>query len=146
MLTPGKRRSGGRLIVALLLATAALDITRCSLVVITYRHLVAAIGLVTAGVVLAVLSVAAARAYRAGRRWAVVVALLIGLASAPQASVSGFRPPFMIPDVATATLGVVLGAAILAAAGGAAPRTRTVSPCTRSSADPAVLRSSAPIR
>ncbi len=44
-------------------------------------------------------------------------ALLIGLASAPQAAVSGFRSPYLIPDTATAALGILLAITILATAG-----------------------------
>jgi hypothetical protein len=61
--------------------------------------------------------VTAARGYRAGQRWAAWAALLIGVASAPQASASGFHDPYTIPDVATAALGVLLTVAILATAG-----------------------------
>jgi hypothetical protein len=43
--------------------------------------------------------------------------MLIAVASAPQASVSGFHNPYTIPDVATAALGVLLTVAILATAG-----------------------------
>ena len=52
-----------------------------------------------------------------GRRWAGWIALLIGVASAPQASASGFQSPDMIPDVATAALGVLLAVTILATVG-----------------------------
>ena len=47
---------------------------------------------------------------------AVWAALLIGTASAPQASASGFQAPYAIPDAATAALGVLLTVAILATA------------------------------
>jgi hypothetical protein len=60
--------------------------------------------------------VGAARGCQAGRRWAGWVALLIGAASAPQASVSGFRRPYTIPDTATAALGILLAITILATA------------------------------
>jgi hypothetical protein len=43
--------------------------------------------------------------------------LLIGLASAPQAAASGFRSPYLIPDTATAALGILLAVTILATAG-----------------------------
>jgi hypothetical protein len=129
-----EKRAGGTLIVTLLLSAAALDITRCGLVIMTYRHLEPAGALIAAGAAAAVLSVSAARGYRAGRRWAATVALLIGLASGPQASSSGFGAPFTIPDVATAALGVVLGVAILATAGGSSRAPRTGSPRAKSSA------------
>jgi hypothetical protein len=111
-------RAGRRLIAAMLLAAAALDLTRCSLVLITFRHLAAAIGLVAAGIGSAALSVIAARGCRTGQRWAAWAALLIGVASAPQASASGFHNPYTIPDVATVVLGILLAVAVLATAGG----------------------------
>jgi hypothetical protein len=129
-----ERHPGGTLIVTLLLSGAALDITRCGLLVMTHRQLTLAVWLIVAGTAAAVVSVIAARAYRAGRRWAALLALLIGLASGPQASSSGFGAPFTIPDVATATLGVALGVAILATAGRARGGRWAVSPCARSSA------------
>ena len=49
--------------------------------------------------------------------WAGWAALLIGAASAPQAAASGFRSPYMIPDTATAALGILLAITILATAG-----------------------------
>jgi hypothetical protein len=42
---------------------------------------------------------------------------VIGVASAPQASASGFRAPFTIPDAATAALGILLTVAVLAVYG-----------------------------
>lgn len=125
-------RAGSRLIAALLICAAALDLTRCSMVVMTLRHLGPAIGLVAAGMVAAAVSLTAAQGYNRGRRWAPVVALLVGLASAPQASASGFRTPFTIPDVATAAAGVVLAVAILATAGRRGlPGHHAVSPCAK---------------
>src|ERR1700760_4631090 len=55
--------------------------------------------------------------FRACRRWAGWAALLIGLASAPQAAVSGFRSPYLTPDTATAALGMLLAVTILATTG-----------------------------
>jgi len=46
--------------------------------------------------------------------------LLVGVASAPQAAVSGFGGPYAIPDTATAALGILLAITILATAGRAA--------------------------
>jgi hypothetical protein len=43
--------------------------------------------------------------------------LLIGLTSVPQAAASGFRSPYLIPDTATAALGILLAVTILATAG-----------------------------
>jgi hypothetical protein len=106
-----------QLIAAMLIAAAALDLTRCCLVLMTFRHLAPAVGLVAAGIGSAALSVIAARGCRAGQRWAGWAALLIGVASAPQASASGFHNPYTMPDVATAVLGVLLTVAILATVG-----------------------------
>ncbi|MGO9190076.1 MAG: hypothetical protein ACLP8X_16650, partial [Streptosporangiaceae bacterium] len=73
--------------------------------------------LVTAGLAAATLTARTARGCRAGHRWAGWAALLIGVASAPQAAASGFRSPYMIPDSATAALGILLAITILATAG-----------------------------
>ena len=113
-------RAGRRLTAILLLAAAALDLTRCGLVLITARHPAPAAALVAAGVAAAALSVRTARGCQAGRRWSGWTALLIGAASAPQAAASGFHAPYTIPDTATAVLGVLLAVAVLATAGPAA--------------------------
>ena len=113
-------RPGRRLTVILLLAAAALDLTRCGLVVMTARNPAPAAGLVAAGLAAAALSVRTARGCQAGRRWARWTALLIGAASAPQAAASGFHAAYAIPDTATAALGVLLAVAVLATAGPAA--------------------------
>jgi len=124
------RPAGLRLIAAVLIAAAALDLTRCSLVLMTVRHVGPAAGLVASGIGAAVVSVLAALGYRAGRRWAPWAALLIGIASAPQASASGFHNPYAIPDMATAALGVLLAIAILARVGRAGqPARPPVIPC-----------------
>jgi hypothetical protein len=116
-----------RLIVAMLLTAAALDLTRCGLVLAAALHPAPAAGLVTAGLVTAGLAAAAltartARGCQAGRRWAGWAALLIGAASAPQAAAAGFRSPYTIPDTATAVLGILLAITILATAGPTARR------------------------
>jgi hypothetical protein len=108
---------GRRLIAVMLLAAAALDLTRCGLVLTTARHPAPAAGLVVAGLAAAALSMRTARACRGGRRWAGWAALLIGATSAPQAAASGFDAPYTIPDTATAALGVLLTVAVLATAG-----------------------------
>jgi hypothetical protein len=113
-------RPGRRLTAILLLAAAALDLTRCSLVVMTARHPAPAAGLIAAGLAAAGLSVRTARGCQAGRRWSAWTALLIGAASAPQAAASGFHAPYAIPNTATAALGVVLAVVVLATAGPAA--------------------------
>jgi hypothetical protein len=126
------RPTGLRLIAALLIVAAALDLTRCSLVLMTFRDVAPTVGLVAAGIGAAVISMTAARGYRAGQRWAAWTALLIGVASGPQASASGFHNPYTIPDVATAVLGVLLAVAILATAGRAGTPARLhESPCAR---------------
>jgi hypothetical protein len=108
---------GRRLIAVMLLAAAALDLTRCGLVLTTARHPAPAAGLVVTGLAAAALSMRTARACRGGRRWAGWAALLIGATSAPQAAASGFDAPYTIPDTATAALGVLLTVAVLATAG-----------------------------
>jgi len=106
-----------RLIVSMLLTTATLDLTRCGLVMAADRHPAPTVGLVTAGLAAAVLTARTARGCRAGRRWAGWAALLIGFASVPQAAASGFSGPYLIPDTATAALGILLAVTILATAG-----------------------------
>jgi hypothetical protein len=106
-----------RLIVLMLFTSAALDLTRCGLVMAAARHPGPTAGLVAAGLAAAALTARTARGCRAGRRWAVWAAVLIGLASAPQAAASGFRSPYLIPDTATAALGILLAVTILASAG-----------------------------
>ena len=119
-------RAGRHLIAAMLLTAAVLDLTRCGLVLAAARHPAP-----TAGLAAAVLSVRTARGCPAGRCWAGLAALLIGAAPAPQAAMSGFHGPYMIPDTATAVLGVLLAVAVLATAGGAGqPGQYTENPCT----------------
>jgi hypothetical protein len=110
-------RPGQCLIAIMLLAAAALDLTRCGLVLVAARHPMQAAGLVAAGLAATALSVTAARGCQARRRWAGWAALLIGTMSAPQAAASGFHAPYTIPDTATAALGIVLAVAVLATAG-----------------------------
>ena len=106
-----------RLIVLMLFTATALDLTRCGLVMAAARHPGPTAGLVAAGLAAAALTARTARGCRAGRRWAGWAAVLIGLASAPQAAASGFRSPYLIPDAATAALGILLAVTILATAG-----------------------------
>jgi hypothetical protein len=106
-----------RLIVVLLLTAAALDLTRCGLVVTAARHPAPTAGLAAAGLAATGLTARTARGCQAGQRWAVWAALLIGAASAPQAVASGFRSPYTIPDTATAAVGLLLAITILATAG-----------------------------
>jgi hypothetical protein len=107
-----------------------LDLARCGIVLATARHAGPAIGLVAAGLAAAALTMRTAGAYRDGRRWSGWVALLIRAASAPQAAAAGFHPPYTIPDIATAALGVVLTVAVLATAGHIRqPEQSTEDPC-----------------
>jgi hypothetical protein len=106
-----------RLIVVLLLTAAALDLSRCGLVMTAARHPAPAAGLVAAGLAAAGLTARTARGCQVGQRWAGWAALLIGAASAPQAVASGFRSPYTIPDTATAAVGLLLAITILATAG-----------------------------
>ena len=98
-------RAARRLIAALLLAAAALDLTRCGMVLAAARHPAPAAGLVAAALAAAALSSWTARGCLAGRRWPTWAALLIGAASAPQAAATGFSAPYTIPHTATAVLG-----------------------------------------
>jgi hypothetical protein len=106
-----------RLTVVMLLTAAALDLTRCGLVMAAARHPAPTAGLVAAGLAAAALTARTARGCQAGQRWAGWAALLIGTASAPQAAASGFSSPYLVPDTATAALGVLLAITILATAG-----------------------------
>ena len=101
----------------MLLAAAALDLTRCGLAAATIRQAGAAAMLVSVGLGAAVLSLWTARGCRRGSRWSGWAAFLIGAASAPQAAASGFSAAYMIPDAATASLGVLVAAGVLATAG-----------------------------
>jgi len=105
------------LIVMMLLIAAALDLTRCGLVMMAARHPAPTAGLVAAGLAAAALTARTALGCQVGQRWAGWAALLIGAASAPQAAVSGFRGPYTIPDAATAVLGMLLAITLLATAG-----------------------------
>jgi hypothetical protein len=106
-----------RIIVMLLLTAAALDLTRCGLVMTAARHPAPTAGLVAAGLAATGLTARTARGCQVGQRWAGWAALLIGAASAPQAVASGFRSPYTIPDTATAAVGLLLAITILATAG-----------------------------
>jgi hypothetical protein len=108
---------GRRLIVMLLLTAAALDLTRCSLVLAAARHPGPAAGLAAGGLAAAALTARTARGCQVGQRWAGWAALLIGTMSAPQAAASGFRTPYTIPDTATAAAGILLAITVLATMG-----------------------------
>ncbi len=110
-------RPGRHLIAVMLLAAAALDLTRCGIVLATAQHAAQAAGLVAVGLAAAALSLWTAHGCQGGQRWSAWAALLIGAASAPQAAAAGFHFPYAIPDMATAALGVLLAVAVLATAG-----------------------------
>jgi hypothetical protein len=82
---PGRRVSA-----MLLLAAAALDLTRCGLVATTARQAGKAAVPVSVGLAVAVITLWTARGCRRGTRWSGLVAFLIGTGSAPQVAASGF--------------------------------------------------------
>jgi hypothetical protein len=118
---PPDPRPGRRLIVAMLLAAAALDLARCGLVLGAAQHLAPTAGLAWAGLAAAALTARTARGCQFRRHWAGWAALLIGIVSAPQAAAYGFHSPYTVPDTATAALGILLTATILATADPAGP-------------------------
>ena len=106
-----------RVTAVMLLAAAALDLTRCGLAPVTVARAGPAAGAVSAGLAAAAVSLWAARGCRRGARWSGWAAFLIGAASAPQAAASGFSAAYTIPDGATAALGVLVAVGVLATAG-----------------------------
>jgi hypothetical protein len=115
---PTETRLAARRVTAMmLLAAAALDLTRCGLVMGTVTQASIAAALVSAGLAAAAVSVWTARGCQRGTRWSGWAAFLIGTASGPQAAVSGFHAAFMIPDTATAALGILIAAGVLATVG-----------------------------
>jgi hypothetical protein len=113
-----------RVTAMMLLAAAVLDLTRCGLAPVTAAQAGAAAGPMSANLAAAAVSLWAARGCQRGTRWSGWVAFLIGAASAPQAAASGFHAVYTIPDTATAALGVLVAASVLATAG----RTRQPAP------------------
>jgi hypothetical protein len=133
------------LIAVMLVVAAALDLTRCGLVMGAVRHTASAAGLVVIGLAAAALSVRIARGCQGGQRWAVWAALLTGAASAPQAAVSGFSTPYTIPDTATAVLGVLLAVVVLATVGRTGvPGDDTQGPCVITGGCPMIRDAAAP--
>jgi hypothetical protein len=122
-------RAGRHLIAVLLLAAAALDLTRCGLIVATAQRPAPAAGLVAAGLAAATASGWTARGHLRGQRWPAWAAVLIGAASAPQAAAAGFGAPYTIPDTATAVLGILLAVTVLATAGRTRPGQPAENPC-----------------
>ena len=106
-----------RVTAVLLLAAAAMDLTRCSLVAATVRQAGEAAVPMSAGLAAAAVSIWTARGCQRGARWSGWAAFVIGAASAPQASAFGFSAAYTIPDWATAVLGVLVAVGVLATAG-----------------------------
>jgi hypothetical protein len=114
---PAAARSPVRRLTALmLLAAAALDLTRCGIVVGTMTPAGTAAALVSFGVAAAAVSLWTAHGCRRGARWSGCAAFLIGTASGPQAAASGFHAAYAIPNIATAALGVLMSTGVLATA------------------------------
>jgi hypothetical protein len=105
-----------RLTALMLLAAAVLDLTRCGIVVGTVTGAGTAAALVSVGLAAAAASLWTARGCQRGARWSGWAALLIGTASGPQAAASGFHAAYAIPDIATAALGILVSAGVLATA------------------------------
>jgi hypothetical protein len=101
----------------MLLAAAVLDLTRCGLVVATVTQARTAAALLAAGLAATAVSLWTARGCQRGARWSGWTAFLIGTACGPQAAASGFHAVYAIPDVATAALGILIAAGVLATAG-----------------------------
>ena len=106
-----------RVTAVMLLAAALLDLTRCGFVVGSVTQAGTATVLVSAGLAAATLSLWTACGCQRGARWSGWAAFLIGAASGPQAAASGFHAVYAIPDIATAALGVLMAAGVLATAG-----------------------------
>ena len=110
------RRPARRVTAVLLLAAAAMDLTRCSLVAATAGQAGGTAMPMSAGLAAAAVTIWTARGCQCGARWSGLAAFLIGAVSAPQASASGFSAAFTIPDCATAVLGVLVAVGVLATA------------------------------
>jgi hypothetical protein len=72
---------------------------------------------VSAALAATVVSLWTAHGCHRGARWSGWAAFLIGTASGPQAAASGFHAAYVIPDTATAALGILIAAGVLATAG-----------------------------
>jgi hypothetical protein len=114
---PAARLPVRRVTAVMLLAAAVLDLTRCGLVVGTVTQAGTAAALVSTGLAATAVSLWTARGCQRGLRWSGCAAFLIGTASGPQAAASGFHAVYAIPDIATAALGVLVAAGVLATAG-----------------------------
>ena len=109
------RLPGRRVTAVMLLAAAALDLTRCGLVAAAVRQAGEAAMPVSAGLAAAAVSIWTARGCQRGARWSGWAAFLIGAACGADAS--GFSAAYTIPDGATAALGVLVAVGVLATAG-----------------------------
>ncbi|HEX4432921.1 MAG TPA: hypothetical protein VHZ96_26850 [Frankiaceae bacterium] len=101
-----------RLLPALLWTLGALDLTRCGLLLGSLRSSPGT-PLAIAGLAAAAACLLSARAYRRRQHWSAATALLIGIATAPQAAAAGFRAPFTIPDLASISLGSLVAVIVL---------------------------------
>ena len=93
--------------------TAAADLARCGMGLTLASASSQTVLLFTMGGLAAVVSAITAGGAIRRRQWALWSAGLIGIASAPQATMAGFRAPYTIPDLATAILGLLLTITVL---------------------------------
>lgn len=108
------RPSPTALVLAGLLGLAAVaDLARCSIGLTREGGASATVLLFASGGVAAAVSVIIAGGAIRRRQWALWSAALIGIASAPQAAMTGFRSPYTVPDVATAVLGLLMTITVL---------------------------------
>ena len=107
-------RNPATLVLATLLGlTAVTDLVRCGIGLTRIGGPTETMLLFISGGVAALGSLITAGGAVRRRRWALWSAALLGVAAAPQASMTGFRAPYTIPDVATAILGILLTATVL---------------------------------
>jgi len=105
--------SAGWVLATLLALTAATDLARCGIGLTPASGSSQTVLLFTTGGLAAVVSAITASGAIRRRQWAVWSAGLLGIASAPQATMAGFRAPYTIPDLATAVLGLLLTVTVL---------------------------------
>jgi hypothetical protein len=134
-----------RLVVAMLLTAAPLDLARTGIGVHSLAHRTTEpVFLIVAGVGAAAVALAVADGCRAGHRWAYWAALTVGIASAPQAAAYGFTGSYTGVDLATAVVGIALTITLLTAGPARRPqpsgRTRAPgSPGTVTSSDAVLI-------
>src|SRR5947199_87232 len=95
---PLRRRNADPRTPPLLRPLGALDIPRCGLL-LGSLHSSPGVPLIVAGLAATAACLLGARSYRRRQHWSAATALLIGVATAPQAAAAGFRAPFTIPDL-----------------------------------------------